>query len=50
MFSKLGDIYHWLISDTTRGSTTLLLGIKRHPEYADKIFDILIDIIDENDI
>lgn len=45
LFSKVGDIYHWLISDVTRGSTTLLLGVKRHPQYADKIFNLMSEII-----
>ena len=38
LFSKLGKIYHWLVDDHTKGASTILLGVKRHPYLNAKIW------------
>ena len=50
VFKKLKkNVYEWLIGES-RGSTTLLLGFKRHPYLAEPLWDLLSDIIQGNDI
>jgi len=34
IFKELKNIYGWFISETGRGSSTLMLGVKRHPQQA----------------
>ena len=41
----MGKIYDWFISDAGKGSTTLFLGIKRHPHLLDLYFDLLMNVI-----
>ena len=45
LFKGLPRIYEWFISDTGRGSSTLGLGVKRHPYLADSFCDLLLEII-----
>jgi hypothetical protein len=45
LFLKLGKIYDWFVSDAGKGSTTLFLGIKRHPHFLDIFFDLLMTVI-----
>ena len=45
LFLKVGNIHEWFISEAGKGSTTLFLGIKRHPHLLDLYFDLLMEII-----
>ena len=45
LFSKIGNFYHWFVSEAGKGSTTLFLGIKRHPHLLDSFFDLLMKIV-----
>ena len=45
LFQGLPKVYEWFISDTGRGSSTLGLGVKRHPYMADRYCDLLMEII-----
>lgn len=47
IFNKIGNIYDWLVSDATRGSTTILLGVKRHPVLVDQFWELLYSLIQE---
>jgi hypothetical protein len=44
------DIYGWFVSDNGRGSNTLALGIKRHPQLAPQFWDLLLKIIQTEEI
>ena len=48
IFSKLGNIYPWLTNPSSHGSTTLLLGIKRHPNLVDSYWNLLFTLIQNN--
>ncbi len=41
----MGNVYEWFVSEAGKGSTTLFLGIKRHPHFLDLYFDLLMSII-----
>jgi hypothetical protein len=45
IFTAMKDIYGWFVSDNGRGSNTLMLGIKRHPQLAPQFWDLLLKII-----
>lgn len=45
LFLKMGNVYEWFVSEAGKGSTTLFLGIKRHPHFMDLYFDLLMSII-----
>lgn len=45
LFLKIGNTYDWFVSEAGKGSTTLFLGIKRHPQLLDLYFDLLMTII-----
>lgn len=45
LFSGIVKIYSWFISDTGRGASTVCLGIKRHPQLADKYCELMLKII-----
>jgi hypothetical protein len=42
---KVGNVYEWFVSETGKGSVTLFLGIKRHPQLLDLYFDLLMETI-----
>ena len=50
LFSQLGNIYDWFVSDSGKGATTLLLGIKRHPHLAESYWNLLLNIIQSEEI
>lgn len=50
VFKEIRNCYTWFISDAGRGSTTLVLGIKRHPQLAQSYWDLLLKIIANEEI
>jgi hypothetical protein len=50
VFKEIKNTYAWFVSDTGRGSTTLILGIKRHPQIAQSYWDLLLKIISNEEV
>lgn len=48
IFNSMKNVYDWFISETGRGSTTLFLGIKRHPSLTSLYWDLLLKIIQDD--
>jgi hypothetical protein len=44
------NIYEWFVSDSGKCSTTLFLGIKRHPHLITLYWDLLLHIIENEEI
>lgn len=45
LFKGISKIYDWFISETGRGAATFCLGVKRHPQLADKYCELILGII-----
>ena len=43
------NVYEWFVGES-RGASTMLLGIKRHPHFRYEIWDLMSDIAKDNDI
>ena len=49
IFGSLGKIYDWFISEEGMGVSTFALGMKRHPELIDEFWELLLEIIKNNE-
>jgi hypothetical protein len=45
ILNSMKNVYPWFTSESGRGSTTLFLGVKRHPELASQYWNLLLKIV-----
>lgn len=50
IFFNIKNMYSWFVSENGKCSTTLFLGIKRHPTLAGLFWDLLINIIQNEEL
>ena len=50
IFSNIKNTYSWFISDNGRGNATLFLGMKRHPHLTQMYWNLLSDIIANEEV
>ena len=49
VFALVSNVYFWLVSETSRGANTLLLGVRRHPQLAPAYWNLLLKLINNHE-